>query len=115
MKDTIKFADFAKVDLRVGKVVDCTKKEGSDKLLKLTVDLNSNDENGKKTTKTIFTGLANYYEPKFFIGKEFVFVVNLEPRKMMDEISEGMLLAAEGEKPIPVIPLTEVQPGTSLV
>jgi methionine--tRNA ligase beta chain len=110
MKDIIAFPDFAKIDLRPGTVVECTKKEGSDKLLRLTVDFG--EEIGKRI---IFTGLQKFFEPDFFMGKQFIFVVNLEPRKMMDEVSEGMLLAIDGEAPVPLVPQKEVTNGTPIV
>lgn len=105
MKPIVTIDDFAKLDLRVGKVVDCIEKEGSEKLLKLTVDF------GEEGTKTIFSGIKQWYSPEEIKGKQFIFCINLEPRKMMDEFSEGMLLAANGEKPLPLIPSEEAVPG----
>lgn len=109
MKAIISFDDFAKLDLRVGTVVECVDKEGSERLLKLTVDFG--EEEGKRT---IFAGIKQWYTPDDLKGKQFIFVINLEPRKMMDEVSEGMLLAAEGEKPEPLKPSGEVPPGTTI-
>lgn len=109
MKDQIVFEDFAKIDLRVGLVKNCEKKEGSEKLLRLTVDF------GEEGTKNILSGIATWYEPTELIGKLFIFVLNLEPRKMMGEFSEGMILAAEGsDKPLPLIPSEECIPGTNI-
>lgn len=109
MKDQIAFEDFAKLDLRVGRVINCEKKEGSDKLLRLTVDF------GEEGEKNILSGIAAWYAPDDLVGKNFIFVLNLEPRKMMGEFSEGMILAAEGEdKPLPLIPLEPVAPGSTI-
>jgi methionyl-tRNA synthetase len=109
MKDQIVFEDFAKIDLRVGRVTNCEKKEGSEKLLRLSVDF------GEEGTKNILSGIAAWYEPQDLIDKLFIFVLNLEPRKMMGEFSEGMILAAEGtDKPIPLIPSEDCLPGTSI-
>lgn len=108
MKEIISFADFEKIDLRTGIVRECVQKEGSDKLLKLAVDF------GEYGQRTIFTGLAKWYKPEYFIGNTYVFICNLAPRKMMDEYSEGMLLAADGEIPIPLVPQEKVPAGTSI-
>ena len=106
MKPIISFDDFAKLDLRVGTIVDCIEKEGSDRLLRLTVDF------GEEGTRTIFAGLKQWYKPEELKDKQFIFVLNLEPRKMMDEFSEGMLLAAEGEKPEPLVRFSSVKSGS---
>lgn len=108
MKPTITIDDLAKLDLRIGTVVDCVDKEGSEKLLKLTVDF------GEEGTKTIFSGIKQWYTPDDIKGKQFLFIINLEPRKMMNEMSEGMLLAANGEKPEPLQASSEVSPGTTI-
>ncbi|MEK7163843.1 MAG: methionine--tRNA ligase [Patescibacteria group bacterium] len=86
--------DFAKVEIRVGLVVNSTNKEGSEKLIKLVVDFG--DEQ-----RTIFTGIRTYgFTPEDFLNKKFLFVTNLEYRKMIDEESQGMILAVGDEKPI---------------
>lgn len=108
MKPIIQFDEFAKMDLRIGKITDCTEKEGSEKLLRLTVDF------GDEGMRTIFTAIKQWYTPEDLKGKQFLFIINLEPRKMMDEMSEGMILCAEGEKPIPLQTISEVPPGTTL-
>lgn len=85
--------DFAKVEIRVGKVVEATNKEGSDKLIRLVVDI------AEDTPRVIFTGVRSYgYTPEDFAGKQFLFATNLEYRKMMDEESQGMILAVDGEE-----------------
>ena len=108
MKPTITFDDFAKIDLRVGTVTECEEKEGSEKLLRLTVDF------GEEGTRKIFSGIKQWYKPEALIGKQFIFVVNLAPRKMMDEESQGMLLAADGEKPEPLQATAQVPAGTMI-
>lgn len=108
MKPIITFDDFSKLDLRVGKVLACTRKEGSEKLLRLTVDF------GPEGTRNILSGIATWYTPEELIGKLFIFVLNLQPRKIMDEMSEGMILAAEGKKPIPLKPKSSVPPGSAI-
>lgn len=108
MKPTITIDDFAKLDLRVGTVINCEEKEGSEKLLRLTVDF------GEEGTRNILSGIKQWYKPEDIKGKQFVFVFNLAPRKMMGEESQGMILAADGEKPVPVKPESEVPPGSPL-
>jgi|ERR1700722_42095 len=110
MKPVITYDDFAKLDLRVGTVIDCVEKEGSEKLLKLTVDF------GEEGTRTIFSGIKQWYKPVDLKDKQFVFVFNLAPRKMMDEVSEGMLLAADGEdKPLPLQPNEKAPNGGKIL
>ena len=109
MKPVIQFDQFAAMDLRIGKVVECTEKEGSDKLLRLTVDF------GDEGKRTILTGVKQWYSPDALLGKDLLFIINLEPRKMMGEFSEGMVLMAEGpERPIPLIPQSEIAPGATI-
>lgn len=87
--------DFAKVEMRVGLVTEAINKEGSEKLIRLTVSFG--DE-----LRTIFTGVRQFgYTPEDFLNKKFLFVTNLEYRKMMDEESQGMILAVDGaDKPL---------------
>lgn len=86
----IKIDDFAKVELLVGTVLSCDTVEGSEKLYKLSVDL------GDRGTRTIFAGVAKQLKPDDLIGKQGIFVGNLKPRKMMGDVSQGMMLFAEG-------------------
>jgi methionine--tRNA ligase beta chain len=104
----INIEDFAKIELRVGSVVECEEIEGSDKLLKLTVDM------GEEQPRTILSGIKQWFTPEDIKGKQFIFVANLEPRKMMGLESQGMILAAGGEKPVPLIPSEEVPAGTKI-
>lgn len=108
-KDEITYDDFSKLDLRVGKVTEAVEVEGSEKLLKLIVDLGN--EIG---IKTIFAGIKTAgYTPSDMIGKHFVFVANLKPRKMMGSKSQGMMLAADKEgKPVIIKVHETVAPGS---
>jgi len=102
----VRFEDFQKIDLRVGKILEAQKIEGSEKLLKLIVDLGNEK-------RQLVAGLAKHYEPKNLIGKEIVVVTNLEPKKIMGIESQGMLLAADvNGEPVILIPEKEVPPGT---
>src|SRR3989344_9244315 len=95
-KPTITFEDLIKLDIRVGKVMQASLVEGSSKLIELTLDLG--EDYGQVT---IFTGMQKWYTPEDFEGKTFIFVANLEPKKMMGKESQGMILAVdENGKPI---------------
>jgi methionyl-tRNA synthetase len=85
---SITIDDFAKVDLRIAKIVHCEPVEGSTKLLRLTLDA------GEGRMRNVFSGIAAHYTPDQLIGKLTVLVANLAPRKMKFGISEGMVLAA---------------------
>ena len=97
-EDLIDFNDFLKVEMRVGLVVEVTAPEWSNKLIKQRVDFGS--ELGERM---IFSGLRKWYAPEDLQGKKLVYVTNLAPRKMGEEVSEGMILAVEDEegKPVP--------------
>jgi len=85
----ISIDDFAKLDLRIGKVIACDFVDGSDKLLRFELDA------GELGTRQIFSGIrASYPEPETLLGKHVVFIANLAPRKMRFGISEGMILSA---------------------
>jgi methionyl-tRNA synthetase len=85
--DEIQFDDFAKIDLRIAKIVNAEHVEGADKLLKLTLDIGLGE-------KQVFAGIKSAYSPEDLIGKLTVMVANLAPRKMRFGLSEGMVLAA---------------------
>ena len=99
--------DFAKIDLRIAKIVNCESVEGSTKLLRLTLDV------GEGKTRNVFSGIASMYKPEQLVGKLTVMVANLAPRKMKFGISEGMVLAGshQDEKNQPGIYVLEPFPG----
>jgi len=105
--DVISIDDFAKVDLRIAKIVDCRVVEGSSKLLQLTLDV------GEGHTRNVFSGIRSAYQPEDLIGKLTVLVANLAPRKMKFGVSEGMVLAASAadEKAEPGIYVLEPHSG----
>jgi methionyl-tRNA synthetase len=90
--------DFAKVDLRIARIVNAEQVEGADKLVKLTLDLGETD-NGAPRTRTVFAGIKSAYKPEALIGRLTPVVANLAPRKMKFGLSEGMILAASGSGP----------------
>ena len=90
-KPRISYDDFAKLDLRVAKILDAEKVEGSDKLLKLKIRV-GNEE------RQLVAGIAQHYAPDELLGKKIIIIANLEPRKIRGVESNGMLLAAAEEK-----------------
>ncbi|HXD04499.1 MAG TPA: methionine--tRNA ligase [Burkholderiaceae bacterium] len=85
---SIGIEDFAKLDLRIAKIVACEAVDGSEKLLRLTLDV------GEGRTRNVFSGIKSAYKPEQLVGKLTVMVANLAPRKMKFGVSEGMVLAA---------------------
>ena len=104
--DEIAYDDFAKIDLRIARIVNAELVEGADKLLKLQLDIGSE-------TRQVFAGIRSAYEPAALIGKMTVMVANLAPRKMRFGMSEGMVLAAgPGGKDLYILePGAGAQPG----
>jgi methionine--tRNA ligase beta chain len=100
----ITISEFQKVEMKVGKVLSAEQVQGSDKLLKLTVDIGE--------VRQLVAGIADAYAPDELIGKSIIVVANLEPKKLRGIESQGMLLAADGEKPILLVPDRDVEPGT---
>jgi len=109
IKDTISFSDFEKVDIRVGTIERVENIEASDKLVRLIVSFGDHN-------RTILAGLKQERDdPAEIAGKQALFVVNLEPRKIMGEISEGMLFDigyADGVNPVLAMPEKPVPEGT---
>jgi methionyl-tRNA synthetase len=93
----ISIDDFAKVDLRIAKIVNAEHVEGAEKLLKLTLDI------GEATTRQVFAGIKSAYDPATLVGRLTVMVANLAPRKMKFGMSEGMVLAASDDRGGPFI------------
>ena len=91
---TISIDDFAKIDLRIAKIVNCEAVEGSTKLLRLTLDVGEKNAEGQPTTRNVLSGIASMYQPEDLVGQLTVLVANLAPRKMKFGLSEGMVLAA---------------------
>lgn len=106
LAETIEFSDFAKIDLRVAKIVQASEVKGADKLLQLTLDLGGE-------TRYVFAGIKSAYQPSDLVGRLTVMVANLAPRKMRFGVSEGMVLAAgPGGKELYLLqPDAGAQPG----
>jgi methionyl-tRNA synthetase len=111
ISEEIQFDDFAKIDLRIVKIINAEHVEKADKLLRLTLALDSKEEGGE--TRQVFAGIKSAYQPEDLIGKHTVMVANLAPRKMRFGMSEGMVLAAgPGGKDLWILnPDDGAQPG----
>ena len=103
------FDDFMKLDIRVGKVLECSKVKKADKLLQFKID----DGMGGRT---IVSGIAKFYEPADLIGKEVCFIANFPPRKLKGIESQGMILSAEDAdgRLVVIGPQGEVKPGVKV-
>jgi methionyl-tRNA synthetase len=107
----VSYDEFAKLDLRVAKILEVEDIAGADKLYKLTIDL------GELGKRTICAGIKQHYKKEDLIGKEIVVVANLEPRKMKGVESQGMLLAASTENHEKIIflkPEKAIEPGSKV-
>ena len=117
-KPLIPFAEFAKVDLRVAKILSCEPHSNAavDRIWKLQVD------DGSGSPRQILAGIRKYYTPEQLIGKSIVIVANLEPKEVRGERSNGMLLAASdapkdgtpaSERRVVILtPLSDIPPGS---
>ncbi len=104
----ISYDDFVKTELRVAKILEAERVEGSEKLLKLKVDIGSE-------TRQIIAGIGKHYSPEDLVGTSIVIVANLEPRALMGLESQGMLLAAsdEGKTSLVLVrPDKDIAPGS---
>ena len=108
-KAEIQYEDFAKLDLKVAKVLTCEKVEKADKLLKLTLEVGSE-------TRTVVSGIALHFTPEEVIGKSVLYLANLAPRKMRGIESQGMILMAENEdgKLFFMQPSSEINSGSTV-
>ncbi|MDR3582355.1 MAG: methionine--tRNA ligase subunit beta [Candidatus Pacebacteria bacterium] len=102
--------EFKNADLRVGEIVAAEPVEGSEKLLKLKIDL------GEEEARQILSGIAKHYAPEDLVGKKVVIIANLEPRMLMGHESRGMLLAAHAgdEAPVLLLPDADVPAGAKI-
>ncbi|MBE6306634.1 MAG: methionine--tRNA ligase [Bacteroidales bacterium] len=109
IRANIEFDDFTKLDIRVGKVLECIKVPKADKLLQFRID----DGLGGRT---IVSGIAKHYAPEDLVGKNVCFIANLAPRKLRGIESEGMILSAEDAdgRLVVITPADEVKPGSEV-
>ncbi|MBU3736795.1 MAG: methionine--tRNA ligase subunit beta, partial [Methylobacterium sp.] len=107
LQDAISIDDFAKIDLRIARIVAANHVEGAEKLLQLTLDI------GEDKPRNVFAGIKSAYDPAALVGRLTVMVANLAPRKMKFGLSEGMVLAASDDRggPFLLSPDSGAQPG----
>ncbi len=100
------FDDFKKLDLRIGKVLSAERIQGTDKLIKMEIDLGTEK-------RQLVAGMAEFLKPNHLVGKELPVVVNLEPKKFRGIESQGMVLAVDVDgEPVLLHPEKEVPPGS---
>jgi methionyl-tRNA synthetase len=112
--DYVSYEEFKKMDIRVGTIKEIEPVPETDKLLRCQIDFNEVDEEGKRKLRQIVSGIHEFYpEYEKLIGKQVLYIVNLEPRTIKGVESNGMLMAIDGldGKPVFLIPETEVEPG----
>lgn len=105
MKDPIAYTDFQKLDLRIATITQAEYVEGADKLLKITLDV------GDLGERIIASGIREWYQPEDLIGKQIVYLANLEPRTIRGVVSQGMLVAAGSDLAALLHPDQELKPG----
>lgn len=104
----INFEDFKKIEIKIGKILSVERVVGSEKLLKLEVDLGVEK-------RQIIAGIGSVYEPEFLVNKEVPVICNLEPKILMGLESQGMILAAGSENgPVVLFPEKEVPAGSEV-
>ena len=106
-KENISFDDFAKLDIRAGKIIAAEKVAKTKKLMKLTIDTGID-------TRTIVSGIAEYYTPEELVGRQVLVLVNLEPRELKGVLSQGMILMGQDAtgKLVLLSPTDKVGSGT---
>lgn len=113
----VTYEEFKKMDIRVGTIKEVEAVPDTDKLLRCQIDFNEVDEEGNKKLRQIISGIKEYY-PKIekLIGKQVLYIVNLEPRTIKGFESNGMLMAVDGtdSKPVFLIPEVEVNSGSKV-
>ncbi|MFP3143637.1 MAG: methionine--tRNA ligase subunit beta [Caldisphaera sp.] len=110
MGEVVDYSEFSKIDLRVGKILSVELVPNSRKLLKLTVDLGTEQ-------RQILAGLQKWYKPEDLVGRLVIVVANLKPKVMGGLESQGMILATpcgEDQKPVILTPLEPVNPGSKV-
>lgn len=124
----INYDEFSKTELRTAKVLEASRVEGSEKLIKLILDAGDKDEAGNLVNRQVIAGIGKSYEPENLMGRQIVIVANLEPRKFTIKLktvdgqteqsileSNGMILAASDENGIAMlVPDKEVKPGSGI-
>lgn len=90
----ISYDDFSKVELKTAHVISAERVTNSEKLLRLSLQVGDINDVGESVERIVLAGIGKQYEPESLIGKDIVIVANLEPRSIMGEVSNGMIVAA---------------------
>lgn len=107
-KEVINFEEFEKIDLRAGKIIEAERVDGSDKLLRLQMDIG-------EEKRQILAGIGKTYVPEELINKTVIVIINLEPRMLMGLESQGMVLAVKDNNNLSVlVPEKEILPGSKI-
>jgi len=102
----ISFEEFQKMDIRIGKIKEAEKVEGTDKLVKMQIDIGTE-------TRQLVAGIADHFDPASLVGKQIPILVNLEPKIFRGIESKGMILVADADGELALItPEKEVPPGS---
>lgn len=104
----ITIEDLSKIEIKIGRILEVEEVEGSEKLLKLKVDF------GEENPRQVLSGIKKFFEKDFLINRQFAFITNLEPRKMMGMDSEAMILATGDEELALLTPTIEVKNGSQM-
>jgi methionyl-tRNA synthetase len=104
----INIEDLAKVEIKIGKILEVEEVEGSEKLYKISVDF------GEENPRQVVSGIKKYFEKDFLLNKQFAFVANLEPRKIMGLESQAMILATGEDTLALLTPTTEMPSGSQM-
>lgn len=113
----VSIEDFKKMDIRVGTIKEVEPVPETDKLLRCQIDFGEVDENGTKKLRQIISGIHEFYpDTSVLINKQVLYIVNLEPRKIKGQESNGMLMAVDGPdgKPVFLVPEIPVDPGSKI-
>ncbi len=109
----INIEDFAKVEIRAGKIISAEAVERSGKLLKLSVDFGSSSAESFGGTKQVISGIAKFISPKDLVGTTCAFTTNLEPRSIMGFESQAMIMALTKEESFSLLKISDdIPPGT---
>lgn len=113
----INIEDFSKIEIKIGTILSAEEIEGSDKLIKLSVDFGEDPSaSSGRDHRQVLSGIKAWYKPEDLTGQQAAFVTNLEPRQMMSLESEAMILASHiaDEPPILLGPKTPTTPGAKI-
>ena len=109
----VNYEEFKKMDIRLGTIKEIDPIADTDKLLRCQIDFNETDENGNKKLRQIISGIREFYpDYEKLIGKQILYIINLEPRKIKGFESNGMLMAVDGRQDQPVFLVSEIEVDT---